>query len=222
MLSVLLVSIGLLVFVSLIVFGGGQVFMPLFQFYWNLLRDVFKIEVDQNLIDAAFSVGNGTPGVLSTKFAFISGYFIEQHEWWGVALSFLTYFSFIIPAMLVMYLAMRLSVKYKENKFGLLMSKYFKPVVAGIMIALVIQIMIATAIPLLHFNSDNILINKEYGYLKETPKSEFFSGYRLWILIPWCIVSCGYSFYLYKKKFPIYALILLNILIAILIFHPFV
>ncbi|WP_027334004.1 chromate transporter [Mycoplasma elephantis] len=223
MISVILFSIGLLVFISLIVFGGGQVFMPLFQFYWNSLSNIFKIPISQELIDGAFAVANGTPGVLSVKFAFLSGYFIGQNQWYTFIIVLITYLSFVVPPIFLMYISMRLSKKYnKQGMFNVMLSKYFKPIVAAIMMALVVQIMMVSILPFLHFNSENFIFNQKYIYVQETQKSIFFSDYRKWILIPWCLFSFGYSFYLFKKNFPVFILILLNIIIAMMIFHPFV
>lgn len=222
MISALLISIPVLIVISLVVFGGGQIFMPLFQIYWNFLAKVMHIEISQTTIDSIFGVSNATPGVLSTKFAFISGFLISNNQWYGFFVAVLTYLTFILPAMLVMYLAICLSKKYKNNSYGEAINKLMKPVVGGIMIALVVQLFVGSIVPFLNFNGESLLFGGKYISIDWNEKAKFFSGYRLYILIAWVILSFSYSYYLYIKKFPIWALIIINIIIAILIFHPFV
>lgn len=222
MISALLVSIPVLAVVSLVVFGGGQIFMPLFQIYWDFINKVFHTTIAQETIDTVFAVGNGTPGVLSTKFAFVSGYLMANGEWYGYLAAFLTFFSFVTPAILLMYVAMKISKKYAGKTMGVTINKYMKPVVGGIMIALVIQLFIGSMFQNFSFNEQSMLFGGSYATVISDNKTAFFSGYRLYILIAWVCSSFVYSYVLYKKKFPIYALILMNIVIALLLFHPFV
>lgn len=67
----LLGLIGTLV-IGIIVFGGGQVFMPLFSSLWTVMG------VPKETIDTVFVVVNSTPGVVGTQLAFFSGFLAGQ------------------------------------------------------------------------------------------------------------------------------------------------
>lgn len=80
----LLVALPFLVLISLSVFGGGQIFMPIFSWFWGLFREWFGSNITESDISQVFAVGNATPGILSTKFALVTGYFYANKEWWRI------------------------------------------------------------------------------------------------------------------------------------------
>lgn len=58
----LIAAIGVFI-LGLIVFGGGQVFMPLFKSLWEFMGH-HGSHIDQSNIDNMFTVANSTPGVV--------------------------------------------------------------------------------------------------------------------------------------------------------------
>lgn len=68
----LFVSLPLLIVISLSVFGGGKVFIPVFLWLWNFLAKTFNLDISEVQINNVFAVSNSTPGVVSTKFSFVT------------------------------------------------------------------------------------------------------------------------------------------------------
>ncbi|MGL4948691.1 MAG: chromate transporter [Mycoplasma sp.] len=208
MISLLIALVGCLV-ISFIVFGGGQVFIPFFKI---LLVDL--MEVDSELWEAALTMANSTPGVFSTKLAFISGYLAAGGEWWGYIAMFGTYIIFMIVPITVMFFAMKGYKKIKDNRFINTIDKFFKPVTAGILAALIIQLLFSAMFPFIIFNEsvDNYVGLKTH---------DFFNSWRMWVLISYVPISIVYSYFLiYKKKVNIIFLIIGNIGLCMLLFQP--
>ncbi|ENY69060.1 Chromate transport protein [Mycoplasmopsis bovigenitalium 51080] len=213
----LLVCIPLIAFVSLSVFGGGQIFMPIFNWLWTSLGSWFGIKIPEELINNVFAISNSTPGILSPKFATITGYMVAEGQWWGFIAMFITYLAFVLPAILMMKLALKYSDKFHDAKYFKNLIRIMNPVVTAIIFALVIQLFIGLIAPNLVFNKSA----QEYiSTTNSSPKSIFFSGWRLYAL--WCYVPSGIaiSLYLYNKKIPMLGLILANVLVALVIFQP--
>ncbi|VDR41799.1 chromate transporter [Mycoplasmopsis caviae] len=213
----LFVAIVFLTLISLSIFGGGQVFMPIFSWFWELFRSWFGSNITQSDIAQAFAIGNATPGILSTKFALVTGYFIANKEWWGFIVMFLTYLVFVIPPILMMKLAMKYSKKFENNKFLTKLINVMNPVVTAIICALAIQLFISALAPHFFFNKS---LSQYVGYIHNSPKVLFYSAWRKIAL--YCYVPCGIiiSAVLYIKKVPIIALILSNVALALIIFEP--
>lgn len=202
----LIAAFGVLI-IGVIVFGGGQVFMPLFKSLWQMMDNVTDEQINN-----AFTVANATPGVISTKFALFTGYLSSQGEWWGYLAMFLTYLIFIIPAMVMIIWSFKLVNKSEESKHLKKMISYLKPVIAGIVFALAIQLFIGTAFPQLVFNSPKEFIGT---------KSSIFHGWREYVLIAYSIFAIIESAYLYgKKKVNLFILVVIHIIIGLLIFEP--
>lgn len=201
---------------SLIVFGGGQVFMPLFQSFWLFLGNNLGVNIDQSKIDAIFTISNATPGVVSTKFAAFTGLLIANNEWWGWILAFFTYLVFCIPAIFLMLLASKMVNKASQTKYLSKLTIVFKPILAAIMISLAIQLLISSMFPQLIFNKG---IN-DYFDISQNPKSLFFSGWRYWVLIVWVPIFVIISFILYNKKIPLFWIFLGGIIISFVLFQP--
>ncbi|MGL4950557.1 MAG: chromate transporter [Mycoplasma sp.] len=207
MISLLIALAGCLV-ISFIVFGGGQVFIPFFKI---LLVDL--MEVDKDMWQNALTMANSTPGVFSTKLAFIAGYLAANGEWWGYLAMIATYLVFLIVPITVMFFAMKGYKKVQNNKYVLTINKLFKPVTAGILAALCVQLLFSAMFPLIIFNEMN-----DYVGITE---HIFFKEWRLWVLISFVPVSIGYSYYfIYKKKVNIVLLIAINIVLALVLFQP--
>ncbi|WLP85829.1 chromate transporter [Mycoplasma seminis] len=210
-----LVCIPLIIFISLSVFGGGQVFMPIFQWLWNLMHSTFGVDsLDETMINNIFTVANTTPGVVSTKFAFFTGYVVANGSWWGYIAMFITYLVFCLPAIIVMVITMKYVKKFKTNSFVANMLIVMKPIVAGIMISLAISLFISIIIPEYYFNSST----KGYAGIAE---NNYFVGYKNIILKIYVPVGIIGSYYLAKKKFSLFLIILINIVISLILFAPY-
>lgn len=207
MISLAIAILGCLI-ISFIVFGGGQVFIPFFKI---LIVDFMN--VDNSLWESALTLANATPGVFSTKLAFITGYLAANGKWWGYLAMFITYACFVIIPMVIMMFAMKGLKKIQTNAFWITINKLIKPVVTGILFALCIQLFMSATMPFVIFND----VDKYIGY----EPSAFFSDWRLYALIVFVPCSiCSILWILYKYKINIIWLILINISIALLIFQP--
>ncbi|QNM93451.1 chromate transporter [Mycoplasma sp. Pen4] len=221
----LLISIPLIIIISLSVFGGGQVFMPIFSWLWTLMHNNFGAsQLTQDKIDSVFTIANTTPGVVSTKFAFFTGYLVANGEWWGYLAVFLTYLIFCLPAIFVMALAMKYVKKFKTNKYIANMLIVMKPIVAGIMIALSLQLLISILFPEVIFNKSI----DEYAKLSKPGASGYdvfiahgHGYYRNILLKIYVPVGIFGSYFLAKKKFSLFIIILINIAVSILLFAPY-
>lgn len=220
--ALLFAIIGVLI-LGLIVFGGGQIFMPLFKSLWQLM-DHHGAHITDQKINNVFTIANSTPGVVSTKFALITGYLTADGAWWGWLAMFLTYLVFAIPSIIMVWWAAKLVNNSEKSKHLKLMTKYLKPVVAGIVIALAIQLFIGTAFPHVVFNNgvhNYMGIDKTTIQDGVTTQYGFFQGWRLWVLIPYSIIVTIESAYLYAKgKASLFLLIVIHIVIGLVIFEP--
>ncbi|MBW0594789.1 chromate transporter [Mycoplasmopsis anatis] len=218
MFTVVLLSTCLfLVFASLSVFGGGQVFMPIFKWMWLFIAKNFNININETMINNAFTVSNSTPGIISTKFAFFTGYFISNGSWYGHLLTIVTYIFFVAPAILMMFYSMKYINKFNDSPILKRLIIILKPVVAGIVVSLALQLIISVIFPYLIFNDS---INDYFQLNFSSQKVIFFSGWRLIVLYIYVPISVIISFILYRKKVSLFWLIIANILIVLIIFMP--
>lgn len=214
---VLLSTCLFLVFASLSVFGGGQVFMPIFKWMWLFIAKNFDININETMINNAFTVSNSTPGIISTKFAFFTGYFISNGSWYGHLLTIVTYIFFVAPAILMMFYSMKYINKFNDSPILKRLIIILKPVVAGIVVSLALQLIISVIFPYLIFNDS---INDYFQLNFSSQKVIFFSGWRLIVLYIYVSISVIISFILYRKKVSLFWLIIANILIVLIIFMP--
>ncbi|OYD26912.1 chromate transporter [Mycoplasma testudineum] len=217
----LLVSIPYTIFVSLSVFGGGQVFMPIFQQMWQFLANTFNSPITQETIDKVFAIGNLTPGVFSTQVAVFTGLLVADGQWWGYLAMFLTYFAFIFPAMLVMLIGMKLFDKVTDNVYLGSVIKYMKPIIAAIVVALIIQLLIGMIFPYVGFNTG---LNQYISYNtspSSLDKASFFKGWRLYIIAPFLVLVFASNIFL-KLKFKVnfIATVVLDVVLALIFFQP--
>lgn len=213
----ILTSIALLMFISFTVFSSGQIFMPIFRWFWGLLNRVFDAGIDVQEINNIFTISNITPGIFSTKLAFTTGFFITKGHWGGFALGFLTYFVFILIPILIMHGALKFMKKKGETNFMVSLMKVMNPVVSGIIAALVAQLSIAIIFPQIVFNESI----QRYALIDETRrKALFFSGARRILLYIYMPVTIILSAVLYNTKVSIGKMFILNIIVCAAIFAP--
>ncbi|VEU59546.1 chromate transporter [Mesomycoplasma neurolyticum] len=208
-----------MVIISLIVFGGGQVFMPIFQSFWLFIGKTFNLNITQKEIDLVFTISNFTPGVVSTKFSAFTGLLISDNSWWGILVSLICYILFCLPAIFMMILSTKLLKKSKQNKYLLNLTKYINPALSAIMLALSIQLLISTMFPNVIFNRS---INNYFSWnnVKNNKKLLFFSNWRLIVLLIFVPTFSIFSFVWYQKKKPIYFLFIIGVILAFIAFQP--
>ncbi|MGZ9800568.1 chromate transporter [Mycoplasma sp. AC1221] len=211
MILAFLVALPFLILISLSVFGGGQVFMPIFRWLWIFLVQNFGANINDDHINTIFTVANSTPGVVSTKFAFFTGYIIANGQWWGYLAMFLTYLIFCLPAIIIMVLAMKYINKFKTNTFVKNMLIIMRPIVAGIILSLALQLFLAIFVPEVSFN-------KSLAKYAIEKKEVFFVGYRNILLKIYVPIGILFSYYLAKKKFSLFLIIVINIAISFFLF----
>lgn len=209
----LILSIPMLVLISLSVFGGGQVFMPVFEWFWKFLNNQFNLNISEEKIVNIFTVSNTTPGVVSTKFGFLTGYLVANGQWWMILAVLLTYIIFCIPAIIIMVLAMKYVDKFKSNTYMKNLLIVMKPIVAGIMIALAIQLFLGIIEPSLSFNKST----DNYFKIKE-PDNHIFTAYKNILLKFYVLLGIPTSIYLIKKLKSLFLIILINIIISLILF----
>ncbi|MGZ9797466.1 chromate transporter [Mycoplasma sp. 4013] len=211
MILAFLVALPFLILISLSVFGGGQVFMPIFRWLWMFLAQNFGANINDDHINTIFTVANSTPGVVSTKFAFFTGYIIANGQWWGYLAMFLTYLIFCLPAIIIMVLAMKYINKFKTNTFVKNMLIIMRPIVAGIILSLALQLFLAIFVPEVSFN-------KSLAKYAIEKKEVFFVGYRNILLKIYVPIGILFSYYLARKKFSLFLIIVINIAISFFLF----
>ncbi|QBF34867.1 chromate transporter [Mycoplasmopsis phocirhinis] len=214
----LLVSIPLIILISLSVFGGGQIFIPIFTWLWNSLSSWFGINISTEQISNIFAISNSTPGILSPKFAAITGYLVSNNIWIGIVAMFITFLAFTIPAILMMKLALKYSHKFDNSNYFRQLLKVMNPVIAAIIIALAIQLLIGLIAPQVVFNKSS----SRYAQLNynNTTYLFLFKGWRQIISYIYIPLGIGVSLYLYLKKAPMFSLILGNIALAFILYQP--
>ena len=212
---VLLIAIIGVLLLGLIVFGGGQVFMPLFKSLWDLMAS-HGSNIHQDNIDNMFAVANSTPGVVSTKLATFTGYLVANGEWWGWLSLMATYLIFSIPSIIIVWWSVKLMKKSTESKYLKNMMIFLRPVIIGILISLSIQLFLGTAFPKIILNSSE----KYIGLNTSGDKQNFFDGWRRYALISYVIFVIPESFILYRKKVNLFILISSHIVLGMVIFQP--
>ncbi|QSF13981.1 chromate transporter [Mycoplasma sp. Mirounga ES2805-ORL] len=215
-LLIVVISLLFVIFISLIVFGGGQVFMPIFIWFWNTINHMTSSElITQNDISTTFTVSNATPGILSPKLAFISGYLILKDNWLSIPFMLLLFLTLSLPAIFMMIYAKKKIGKIGANKSAKLL-KILNPIIAGIIGALAIQLLIPLINPSISFNQ----VFGKYIEIIKSEKTEFFQGIRKIVLFCYVPIGIIFSLILYIKKIPIFWLIIGNMILSILIFFP--
>ncbi|UWD34149.1 chromate transporter [Mesomycoplasma molare] len=216
MLSAIIFSLIAIVIIGIIVFGGGQVFMPIYQNFWLFISNKFDLNITQEKIDTIFTITNSTPGVVSTKFAAFTGILISNGAWWGWIVSLLTYLVFCLPSVFLMILSVKLIKNTEKNKYLKKVITFLNPVISGILIALAIQLFIAITFPNVYFNN----LDLNYFGFKNSDKTVFFSGWRFIALIIYSLSFIVFSILWSIKKKPIIYLIIISVLCAFIVFQP--
>lgn len=198
---------------GLIVFGGGQVFMPLFNSLWQMMA-AHGANIDQSTIDNMFTIANATPGVVATKFALFTGYLSANGEWWGWLAMFLTYLIFVVPSIIMVIVAFKMVRKSKTHPLLKNVTYFLRPVLIGILASLSVQLIISTAFPQVIFNGS------VYTGLEFNDKWEFFDGWRFYVGIAYTVIVIVESFILYKKNVNLFVLIISHIVAGMIIFEP--
>ncbi|MBD5788764.1 chromate transport protein [Mycoplasma synoviae GX11-T] len=220
MILILFFTLLMMCVISLSVFGSGQVFIPLFRWFWMFLEKTFNANISNDTINEVISISNLTPGLVSTKFAFFSGYLISNGYWYGYLAAILTYVVFALCAIMVLVFVMKNLKKFESSKTIQRIFVILKPVIAGIIFSLVIQLFISITFPFVTFNSS---ISSYFKIDFGKTNAIFFSGWRRYVLFAFVPVSISFSIIMLKKtKIHLLVLILLNIALALLFFQPWI
>ena len=214
----LLATLGVLL-LGLIVFGGGQVFMPLFKALWQLMDKTGYASIPDDTINNVFAVSNSTPGVVSTKFGLFTGYLVSNGEWWGYIAMIGTYLIFALPSIVLILITTKMIRKARTNKYLKNTIIFLRPIIIGVLIALSIQLLLGTMFPQIFLNSFS---KDTYVGMSGSNRANFFSGWRMWVLIAWVPIGITFAVFWLKKKRPLLMLIIIYIILGILIFAPWV
>lgn len=220
MILILFFTLLMMCVISLSVFGSGQVFIPLFRWFWMFLEKTFNANISNDTINEVISISNLTPGLVSTKFAFFSGYLISNGYWYGYLAAILTYVVFALCAIMVLVFVMKNLKKFESSKTIQRIFVILKPVIAGIIFSLAIQLFISITFPFVTFNSS---ISSYFKIDFGKTNAIFFSGWRRYVLFAFVPVSISFSIIMLKKtKIHLLVLILLNIALALLFFQSWI
>ena len=214
LLGAVVVILGCLI-ISIVVFGGAQIFIP----YFKILL-VNLLGVSPDVWDSVLSITNSTPGVFGLKLAFISGFLAANGSWWGWLLMIVTYIAFIMVPIGLILLIFNKYKKIKETKFMIAFSKMMKPLIGGILCSIIINLFISILLPFVGFNdlSDNINNLDKYLYIKT---DQFFTGWRFWMIFAWTLISIPVEYWIMKKyQINTIFIIIINIILCLIIFEP--
>lgn len=214
LLGAVVVILGCLI-ISIVVFGGAQIFIP----YFKILL-VNLLGVSPDVWNSVLSITNATPGVFGLKLAFISGFLAANGNWWGWLLMIVTYIAFIMVPIRLILLIFNKYKKIKETKFMIAFSKMMKPIIGGILCSIIINLFISILLPFVGFNdlSDNINNLDKYLYIKT---DQFFTGWRFWMIFAWTLISIPVEYWIMKKyKINTIFIIIINIILCLIIFEP--
>ncbi len=214
LLGVVVVILGCLV-ISIVVFGGAQIFIPYFKI---LLVNILGVE--QDVWNSVLSITNATPGVFGLKLAFVSGFLAANGNWWGWLAMIATYIVFIMIPISLILLIFNKYKKIKETKFMIGFSKIMKPIIGGILCSIIINLFISILLPFIGFNdlSDNIHNLDKYLYFKT---DQFFTGWRYWMILAWTLISIPTEYWIMKKyQINTIYIIIINIILCLIIFEP--
>ncbi|UUM19843.1 MULTISPECIES: chromate transporter [unclassified Mycoplasma] len=230
--SLIIVSLFLIAALSLTVFGGGALFMPVFEFLWKFLDSTFGTNFEDK-INSFFAAANATPGILAPKFAVYTGYMLGGDDWLYIFIFIiLSYFVFMFPAISLLLIFRKIIRKNKNKLFVKTFFNFMFPVLIGVMISLAISLFLKITFPFFKFNSSKAYISTvstelPYGMIcnsekpdKELTPAMFFSGWRLILLIIYSTISITIFIILIKRGCPIIYLIFSNIIIGLIIFAP--
>ncbi|MGY6172201.1 chromate transporter [Candidatus Mycoplasma pogonae] len=217
MIVAFLVALIFIVIISLIVFGGGQVFIPLFRWLWEFLNQIFNAEISPEKIDSVIAVANSTPGVVSTKFGFITGYLLFSGSWAGWIAMFITFLFFTLPAIFITFWAYKKIMHNNKSELSQKIIIYTRPVLSAIMLSLALQLFIEILAPFLDFNKGWM----NYWVINfNNDKSQFFSNWRYIVLLIWIPLNIILTMYFYNKKVPIFVLLGSSIIVSLIVFQP--
>ncbi|WP_128008911.1 chromate transporter [Mycoplasma sp. ATU-Cv-508] len=122
------------VFSRMVVFGGGQAFMPIFGSLWTLLG------FDPDVKEKIYLVVNSTPGVTGLKFGLITGFLVGEKMWSAVLVMLTSYLAIFLPGALMVWWAYGLLVSQRQYPYLTTLMRWLRPVIAGIALTLAIQL----------------------------------------------------------------------------------
>ncbi|MDI4567520.1 MAG: hypothetical protein E7Y34_00300 [Mycoplasma sp.] len=183
---------------GLVVFGGGQTFMPIFEWLWTADWFPGEIKLTQEEIHQIFAIANATPGVIGTKFASFTGYLLFNELYWQFLSMFVVFVFFAIPTILVVTFAFKfISKSNDENIYLTNIVKWLKPIIIGILVALMIKFLVNSFFPQLSFNN---IIPKKNNNSDENGNSFWNLKWRKSILYFWIPIAFIESYYLFFIK----------------------
>jgi len=116
--------------VVFLTFGGGAVFIPMFEDMFVFRMEIFTIEEYTQLI----AVLNAFPGPTGGKISAYTGY-VE----YGITGMILASLAFVVPGIVMMLISFNLVEKVKHSKLFKQLNLYIKPIVMGIFLSIIIK-----------------------------------------------------------------------------------
>lgn len=129
---IFVLSVLVVVFVT---FGGGAVFIPMFEDMFVTRMEIFTIEEYTQVI----AVLNAFPGPTGGKISAYTGY-VE----YGITGMILASLAFIVPGIIMMLISYNLVEKVKHSELFKRLNLYIKPIVMGIFLSIVIKFSITS------------------------------------------------------------------------------
>jgi len=116
--------------IVLFTFGGGAVFIPMFERTLVESLGIFSAQT----YTAIVAVVNSLPGVTGGKIASYAGFYEA-----GVLGFILTSLAFIVPGIIMMVIAYKFVNRMKQSKIMQNISLYIKPIVVGIFLSIIVK-----------------------------------------------------------------------------------
>ncbi len=116
--------------VVFVTFGGGAVFIPMFEDMFVYRMEIFTTEEYTNII----AILNAFPGPTGGKIAGYTGY--VEYGTLGFLLGSL---AFILPGTIMMLVSYNLVEKVKQSKLFKQLNLYIKPIIIGIFLSIIVK-----------------------------------------------------------------------------------
>lgn len=128
------ISVLIVVFLT---FGGGAVFIPMFEDMFVYRMEIFTLEEYTQII----AVLNAFPGPTGGKIAAYTGF--VEYGFWGMVFASL---AFVVPGIVMMLISYNLVERVKHSELFKKLNLYIKPIVMGIFLSIVLKFSITSVV----------------------------------------------------------------------------
>lgn len=132
----MLLKIIYILLINLITFGGGPVYIPIYEQFYTY----FQLATPEEYLSIV-AISNAFPGVTGGKLAGL-GLYID----YGMVGTLIASIAFAVPGILTMLVAVKSLEKIKKTKQFEAINKVTKPIIIGILLTLSIEFLIKSTV----------------------------------------------------------------------------